>query len=657
MQRLRQLAPGLAAGLALLAWAAPAPAQWSPAAYNPAAPILTGGFQVVHDDGGDLLAFSAFAQGWNKIGPSGSTILGVGDWTTLFRTPSGQVLGYSARLDRTMPAPAAGPLVLVAVEDDVALVIEQTAAGLVAHGYSAQTGTWASTPLAVAAVGAGNVATSRFVLGIRDAGNLLGFAARRGAWVAQPVANSAPPSADGNVLAADVSAAGAPRVAAFSGALGAWTLSPPRHAASVTTLDHNVLHFTTPGPGVANVRDVGYSAYTGAFVTNPVVRLAMAPVTLSTGDNLLYVEEGAAVNGQQAFGARPGLWATAAPAFGLLGMGEDSLVLHDGGGQLRGFSGLSQGVFVPQVLAVAGPVYMGPADHLSAVLDGSDLRMFSPAQSAWAPPAPVATTASIVIDDAVAAIVDSSALGVQLGYATRHNTWVSAATGPIVSTNSAGSVIALQDAGGGVWLFEEGCNRFDGPHLAGAGASVSSSRNLTVLNGGSLSCFSVQRESVDPVPAAVPLPPAVGPLQDENVACFVDAGAAELWAFGSTAPIHARNQWPRGTEFQTFGPAPVFAADFFVSMRTPAAVQNWLLWSLLHACPGFAALPAPSPLACVGAPTFVGPLGATPASGSVELGFNLVGGPANLQVWLQGLQLDPAGTPLLTAGCAPAWIF
>src|SRR5690606_13426671 len=78
-------------------------------------------------------------------------------------------------------------------------------------------------------------------------------------------------------------------------------------------------------------------------------------------------------------------------------------------------------------------------------------------------------------------------------------------------------------------------------------------RNLVVFTpsagalAGAVQAYSVQRgDAISP--GALPMPLAVGPVAEENVAMLVDGGGA-LWAYGSANDGHTYYQWPNGTEY------------------------------------------------------------------------------------------------------------
>ena len=140
----------------LLILTTPLAAQWDTVTHQPANLVHTEGFLIVHDDGTSVMAFSAMAQEWMPVAPTGSEIIGTGDFLALSKLPSGEVRAYSARLHdlQSAPVPAAGSVLDVQVEDDVVLAIaEDGAGGLLALGYSAQSNSWDTLALGAGSLG------------------------------------------------------------------------------------------------------------------------------------------------------------------------------------------------------------------------------------------------------------------------------------------------------------------------------------------------------------------------------------------------------------------------------------------------------------------------------------------------------------------------
>ncbi len=167
-------------------WSTRLPAQgWSSNTLS-TAPIYHGGFEVVHDDGTHVVAFSAQAQRFTRIAATGAVIVGVGDWCTLVRehAEGWQYIAYSARTDEVVAAPIlVDEILFEAVDDDVCIFIGRTQNTTVAYAFSAQTRAWQGAPIGAAFdFWPDDVVISRFVIGLRDqsTSTTFGFSARGG---------------------------------------------------------------------------------------------------------------------------------------------------------------------------------------------------------------------------------------------------------------------------------------------------------------------------------------------------------------------------------------------------------------------------------------------------------------------------------------------
>ena len=147
------------------ALAAPSVAQWDAVTYDPASAVHTEGFLIVHDDGSDLMAFSAMAQEWMPIAASGSQVLGTGDFCAAFRTTSGSLAAYSARLHacRTAPIPLGITMIDVQVADDVVLALYEYGGDVFALGYSTENNAWAQLALGAVPPSSLQYGAERFV--------------------------------------------------------------------------------------------------------------------------------------------------------------------------------------------------------------------------------------------------------------------------------------------------------------------------------------------------------------------------------------------------------------------------------------------------------------------------------------------------------------
>jgi len=570
------------------ALAAPSVAQWDAVTYDPASAVHTEGFLIVHDDGSDLMAFSAMAQEWMPIAASGSQVLGTGDFCAAFRTTSGSLAAYSARLHacRTAPIPLGITMIDVQVADDVVLALYEYGGDVFALGYSTENNAWAQLALGAVPPSSLQYGAERFVAAVSEGSLLAGFAARSGTWDVSSNDSVLNLSMDGNVVVADViPTPGAARcAAAFSGVLGTWSVSPPVHPAGVTALDHNVA-WTMIDIGVGTAFHHGaYSAYTGSWVVSAGPFLT-GNWSAQLSDNVVLMHDSLSQR-FVAFGARPGNALVPVPSSGpwsLVLLGEDGVVLDDLTSQdLYGLSGLSGTAFVPRSVVGSVTAINGPA-HSLHVLDGADtMHSFGPAQASWAAGITFGPTASVSAEDAVQLVEDSADFS---QYSTRHNSW---ATGPpkwpgaTYSVAVGGSLIAIQEdlvTSGEMRVFNELWNTWTAPFPQSAMLDMHAGRNLILFvdsSTGAASAYSAQTNAYTAPPAALTtgvLAPGSLPTVEENVAWFQDG--TSLVAYGSPGEIHSWYAWPRGTEYQVWSGATTSTLDS--SLRTDGPhMTAWL---------------------------------------------------------------------------------
>ena len=640
--RPRKLVPALAA---LLLAPVAAAQHFDSVTLDPANPVHAESCLVLHDDGTDLQAFSAFDQTWQAIAPSGQIVVGTGDFCALTRTPGFAYQAWSARRNVMVPAPALGPFTHVRVEDDVILLVDSGAA---AHAFSAHTGTWASIPV-FGAIPPANVATSRFVAGVLDGNTLNAFAARTGTWAAFAAPTVLPPLADGNTLVADITTGGGQRALAFSGVLGVFATSPLAHGTNVTLLDHDVAFMR--GDAAVGWRDVGYSAYEGVWVPSPHLHPAGINVTVSLTDKVVFTEE----PGMHfaAFGTRPAVWDNLPGSFALFDSDEDLVIIDDLGGTLLGFSGLSVGVFVPAAFTSPvnlGAIGAGEYEHVAGIQDPTAglVRAFSPANNAWSPAAPTSTSAIPVFDDAVGMVIDPGSGTPISGYGARNNAWANGIVPSATATfDQSGSVLAVLD-GTDVAVWNERCGSWDTfSFLATPTAYLG--RNYALLDSGTLDAWSLHRQELVAAPTSVAYPLG-SVVTEENVAHFTDA-AGLLWAFGSPGEVQMWHQYPNGTEVRTFD---VVAAPTFLDYSVQADPGDLVLsmWSLNPTCPPAATALGPLWLA--------GPLnvlGVSVAPGDFHAHFPLPAvGVTTFDLWFQAAVFDGV-VWTLTNNADPAWLY
>ncbi|MEZ5965786.1 MAG: hypothetical protein R3F56_18265 [Planctomycetota bacterium] len=564
----RRALVGLAA---VLACQGTARGQFDSIFYNPNGPVVVEGFLALHDNTA-VRVFSAFAHEWRNIAPTGSRIIGTGDWVAVVHRTDGPIVGYSARYHQLAIAPCdPGSVTHALVDDDVAVLVawNSSTSTLEAHAYSGQRNEWFTTALNATSLTADRIEISRFVIGIDDDGPVVrAFGARvwgetstHPAWrdypYSYPSASTPRLRADGNVLLLEYFRTGSGfMAAAFSGVvcewsdLEAWVNVPPYE------LDHNVAFTWARASSPTEFRLAGYSAYNGRWTLSGL-HPALPPYTVHLSDNVVVYEDTAA-DLIEAFGARPGAgWAPLVGAT-LLPLGEDAAVAVGGPTPtLHGFSGLTANAWVDEPYP-GGSLSVAPRAHLIQVVDsGADIHTFAPAQSTWSLHA-LAAPAPLQIRDAVALLDQAGSLE---GYSTRWNEWT---PGPRLDSPSIagnGSLFAIQETAAGphegdLYIWDERRDRFVGAFSVG-GPSVmyagypGAGRNLVIFESATqVAAFGVQRSAFEFANdgGLTPTLPLTEVIVEENVGVFVDG--PRLWAYGSPGEMHSWYGWPNGTEYQ-----------------------------------------------------------------------------------------------------------
>ena len=662
----------------LLLFTSPLAAQWDAVTHQIANPVHTEGFLIVHDDGTNVMAFSAMAQEFMPIAPTGSAVLSTGDFCALVRLPADQLLAYSARRHEVQvaPLPTTGNVLDVRVDDDVVLVVANDGAGnLLALAYSAQTNSWDSL-----ALGAGTLANleygiSRFAASVTNGTLLAGFAARPGSWTSITTDSAQNLRLDGNTVTADVvpTAGSGVCAAAFSGVLGTWDISPPTHTTNLTVLDHNVAHAMIDTGTASTFHHAAYSAYSGSWVVSTGLFLA-GNWSPHLSDNVLLLHDSFS-DRYLAFGSRPGDALVPVPTNGpwaIVQLTADCAVLKETGTPfVHGFSGLCGTGFVSRTVADPVTPLASPSHSLHVRDAAGMMHSFGPAMGTWAAAMSVSSTALSFVDDAVHLIEDAPQM---LTYNTRENSWQSFTLFATASYQyaSGGSVIAAQEdlvTSGELRVYNEAKGKWDGPYPQSEVLDMHAGRNLVMFAGSSsqtVSAYSTHTGAYTTPPTALTtglLGAGSQPTVEENVGWFSDG--VSVVAYGSPAEIHSWHQWPRGTEYQAWsGPAPV---SLDASIRSHGPDNTWWLGglSLLNPPMSF----GPSGLLWIDTSWFVllGPELAQPVgSGSVHLAHHFVNLPVApalpLQFWSQGILLPPVGSPpppwrFTNFFAEPAWIF
>lgn len=657
--------------------------RWDSIAYSAANPVVMQGSLVVHDNGGDVLAFSATTQRFAKLAPTGSPILGSGDELVVVRVGS-TYRAWSARLNETADIAQNLPLVHSAFGDDVALLVFGSGTGgVIAYAYSAVTNQWKSISGAVVGSVASNAAVSRYVVALRLTGGMHGFSARKGDWVLLPNSSAAsPPNADGNVVVTTgpFNPFGPPVAAAFSGVLGNWALSPPVLAGSQVQFDHNVALCRTIS-GATEWVAAGYSAYNGRWVTSTVMKHKIAfGQTVHISDNVVaIVASSDTPPGIEAFGARPGLgFAYLATTIGgtFVPIGQDYMICQPSllVKTVYAFSGLCGGTFEPYSYSNSFSGGFAGVHQFLAVDNLNKLVGYSAATHSFAD-VPLSGPFDLVSQDAVGEMRLSGVAGTRfVAFAARHGHFTTSPgqePGAMFLLASAGSLVARQQMNGagvgGILVYDERCDRYPAPYQPGAPSKMTPGRNVLLVSLAAspqeVSAYSVARGDWAKSPSTALSVPLILPLADDNVGYFVD-GNSQLCAFGGDGDLHAFYSWPNDTEFQTNGvasdqlfipPSPLGLAfagepgDLAFGMYSASFVHPGIgvggYQNPLHLAPTtFAVF---GPLGVIGSPRIL----ALTTTGGV------VSAPSCVQLWLQSVLTGGPSGNWLGQRCEGVWFF
>ena len=660
--------------LLLLLLAAPSAAQWASLPWDSYNPIEMGRQLVWHQNFSGTHVFSAHGQRWSNVGGPSAVVQGFGDWTLLVQEGS-KLRAYSARHDATSELPPGTFPGIVIVEDDVIFVHDTSdTENPSVWGYSAQTNAWVEQQLSNQ-VTPGEIASSRFVIGVKDEVDYYGFSARTGQWHSFSIDQSGKqPEADGNVVVCDLfdpfSVGGIRKVAAFSGVTGTWDLSPLYQESTGVLLDHNVAAVSAESD-VGSIAATAFSAYSGRWIVSTTGHPTGA-LTYLTGDNWVSASDGSG-GAREAFGAAPGLdWTQ------LLGTWSDYemdardyfLLSNASDTEVLGFSGLVDSGYDAQV-APGGFTALGnnpPQSYAILKDDVAQYHAYAPDVGAWVVDNP-GSFGNEFGGDAVFAL--RSSIFLPRMFSTRSASWT---PGPQLQATSL-----LLAVGGTIGLIQEQSGPasttvhvFDERHTdwyqfsTGYKATVSSGYNVALVHPtpgfGSLGevygLSSLSGAVSTPPLGAVTLPihSSTGVHAEGDVAYFVDS-AGLLWAYGGVDAGHLWHQWPSDTEYHVGGPA--FSVRFGVR-----AEPGQVVLAFISPFPEVPAISFPGLGGLLGLnPTFavsLGSMGTVGPDGIVSRAYQLAPGtlPRGVELYVQPVVLDFTTFGAHFAGReSRAWLF
>jgi hypothetical protein len=668
--------------------AGPALSQWAQLPGASGSDLHVEGFLSVTTAPGGVMGFSAHSQRWDTLAPGlhvdpaiAMDPLQTGDFVALLRTSLNTYRAWSARLCTYADISFANhpDQMYWCVQDDVILAIGWALPednGIYACAYSGQTGTWVKQLIP----GYLDTACSRFVLGVLDTtGVAHAFSARHGVWSSTACGAGGDLEADGNVLTAKTYAGATALnpVLAFSGVRGTWATSPLPHPGASLFRDHDVAFVKTQGTVGATARSCAYSAYEGQWVELPV-NYPIAALQPHLSDKTVLVEgtNGAGDFAFHAFGALPGQWATTTvpSTSGMAWFQNADAILVDAKAlhEVRGFSGVRAAIFTPEVYAGTLTLALG-GEHLAIARDSAGaVHAYSPARTNWSVAPLVSTTASLAVGAAVASFEDATQ---RYAYSARDGAWFAGPAKFAGSTYASvlggslyGEIDATGAAAGTFQHFHERRGAWVMTPIGGLGLPLYyPGRNAllvdaTAVGGLGLVAISAQRGDAIPAPGFAGSPVAP-PIVEENVVIARDV-LGVLHAYGSANPTHAQFQYPLCTETQGRVPPATSPCPMRFGVR---GMSGQFALLALSAAPNFTGTTLPfasgSVLLNVGPGAFLGlyGMGLIGASGIAAKSFGglLVGPPLGLEIWSQGVLVDPAtgATAMVQPMPEPAWIF
>jgi hypothetical protein len=671
----------VALAFALLAPVATLTAQWSSTTYVAANGYAQTDHMVVHQNASGIQVYSALTQKWRTVSPPGATIRAQHDWVLVTEEAGGVLRGYSALLDRsTAITTAPGGFPFVFTKGKTALVVDNPPSGVATmRAYSALLNAWSSVTPAVSY----QLAYTGEEFAVFQTNNeAWGYSAYHGSW-------SALAHAPGSVLQLKTGAhlatieldtpppAFKREIAAYSPWTANWAIAPAELWAGGWQVWGGSVFACNTRVSPSDYRWMGYSAYTGQWVTSPLAHANLSNVSVKWADNVIVASDADPSARFEAFGARNTTWRSLtganldfAPTFA--GVNHDyGLVANSATGEVHAISGLRASPWT-SVNAGASATFDTSSAHIGIAQSATPSPTywaFTPIKSTWSAPLVVNPGSTLTLADGVARVLAANVDASNHRFhalAARTGTWVA---GPLVPTSetyamASGSTLVLDY--GSTGPAKGKCRVFDERYGAWAplytallsfvNANASGNAALVWFFGQSPIAYSTRRgDWLAPAGAAnVAQTPTLG----GDVIAYVDA-ASKLWAYSAIDAGRAWLDWPNSLDYAVPGAIGSVTPKIGYSVRGTPGVDFALVYAAPSATPGLA-LPGFGGLLHLdaGSAFSLGSLGLIDADGVREQQYPLaVGFGSPTQFWLQPVLIDTGTLQLRFGGRAEqAWM-
>lgn len=685
---MNSLAPrGLAAlALAALVCALLAPvsapaAQWSATSYVPANGYALSDHMVVHQNASGIQAYSATTQKWRTVSPASAMIRAQHDWVLVTEEAGGVLRAYSALLDRSAAINTTpGGFTFVFAKGRTAFVVDNPPSGVATmRAYSALLNAWSSvTPLSTYQL----AYTGEEFAVFQTNNEAWGYSAYHGTWstLAHPAGSVLQLKTGGHLATIELETplpAFKREIAAYSPWTASWTVAPAEFWPGGFQVWGASVFACNARFSPSDYRWMGYSAYSGQWVTSPVAHANISNLSVKWADNVIVASDTDPAARFEAFGARNATWRLLsganldfAPVFA--GVNRDyGLVANSATGEVHAISGLRSSPWTSLNVG-AGASFDTSSAHLGIAQRTSPTPTywaFTPIKSTWSAPLVVNPGSTLTVADgaavALAANVDASNHRFH-ALAARTGTWVAGPLVPIAESyaSASASTFVLEYGITGPALGK--CRVFDERYglwaplytspLSIVNANASGNAALVWFFGQAPTAYSSRRgDWVAPSGAAnVAQTPTLG----SDVIAYVDS-TNQLWAYSALDAGHAWLDWPNSLDYAVPGTVGSVTPKIGYSVRGAPGVDFALVYAAPSATaglalPGFGGLLHLDP----GSAFSLGSLGLIDADGVREQQYPLaVGFASPVQFWLQPVLIHTGTLQIRFGGRAEqAWM-
>lgn len=662
----------------LVSLAASLSAQWSSTTYLAANGYAQTEHMVVHQNASGIQVYSAVSQKWRTVSPPSATIRSLHDWVLVTEEAGGVLRFYSALLDRSSTLNTDPGVTFVFTKGKTALVVEIPTVGAPSmRAYSALLGSYkgVNSSYQLAYVG------EEFVV-FHTNNQAWGYSAYYGTWtsLSHPAGSMLQLKTGADLATIELETALPAfkrEIAAYSPWTASWAIAPAELWAGGWQVWGGSVFACNTRVSPSDYRWMGFSAFTGQWVTSTLAHASLAGVSVKWADNVIVASDTDPSARFEAFGARNTTWRSLtganldfAPAFA--GVNHDyGLVSNSVTGDVHAISGLRASPWT-SVNVGAGATFDTSAAHLGIAQNATPsptYRAFTPIHGTWSAPLAVNPGSTLSVVDGVAQVlavnVDASNHRFH-ALAARTGAWV---PGPLVPTaesyaTASGSTLVLNygntgPATGKCRLFDERYGAwaplYTSP-LSFVNANASGNAALVWFFGQAPTAYSTRSGKwIAPVGAAnVAQTPTLG----GDVIAYVDA-TSKLWAYSALDEGHAWLDWPNTLDYAVPGTIGSVTPKIGYSVRGTPGVDFALVYAAPSATPGLA-LPGFGGLLHLdaGSAFSLGGLGLIDADGVREQQYPLaVGFGSPTQFWLQPVLIDTGTLQLRFGGRAEqAWM-